>query len=328
MKAENTNIGPWNPVDPMGEILHLFRMGGVFYSRAEFTSPWGLELPPLDRCLMFHAITEGDCWLQVGGKEHRLRKGHLVLITRGEGHNLCDEIGAPMSKLFDLPRQEVSERYEILHHGGGGKATRMICGAVHFDHPASKYLINHLPPVICVDTVKNSEAAWLKNTLDLMAREATALRPGGDTLVTRLADVLVVLAIRSWIGSTGENTHGWLKAIQDPLIGKAILFVHRQPEKSWTVESLAHEVSMSRSAFADRFREVVGETPMQYLAQWRVSLAMGWLQESASTVAEVAGRVGYQSEASFSRAFKRIAGFPPGSLHKKKDSILDSMARQ
>jgi len=137
---------PWSPVDPLGEALHLLRMNGVFYCRSEFTAPWALALPPFEACMMFHVVTAGQCWLEVeGANSCHLRPGDLALVPHGEGHRLVGAAGVTAVKLFDAPRELVSDRYEILRHGGGGDSTTVICGVVRFDHPAAHHLIRREP---------------------------------------------------------------------------------------------------------------------------------------------------------------------------------------
>src|SRR5262249_33422968 len=188
------------PVDPLGEALHFLRMTGVMYCRSEFTAPWALELPPFDDCLMFHVVTFGRCQLHVDGCDDRvLQPGEFALVPHGAGQRLTSEPGVPAAKLFDLPREQVSDRYEILRHGGCGAPTTMVCGAVRFDHPAARQLVTLLPKVITVDAWNSPELEWIQSTLRLMAVEAQEIRPGGETVVTRLADILVIQAIRSWI---------------------------------------------------------------------------------------------------------------------------------
>lgn len=309
---------PLAPVDPLGEALHSLRMSSVFYTRSEFSTPWALELPVMPRCLMFHVVTSGQCLLRVDGAEDRvLHEGAFALVSHGEGHQLASHTGVRARKLFDLPREQVSERYEILLHGGGGALTTMVCGAVMFDHPVAQHLVTLLPKVIHVETWDSPRAEWVQSTLRLLAAEARALQPGGETVITRLADVLVIQTIRSWIASDPAAQTGWLGALKDKQIGHSIVLMHREPARSWTVESLAAEVAMSRSAFAARFRELVGSSPMQYLAQWRMHTAATWLREETSTLSAVAGRLGYESEAAFSRAFKRFMGVSPGSIRRQ-----------
>jgi AraC-like DNA-binding protein len=157
---------------------------------------------------------------------------------------------------------------------------------------------------------------WIQSTLRLMAAEARELRPGGETIVTRLADILVIQAIRAWIEQDPAAQTGWLGALKDHQIGRALTLIHREPAHDWSVASLADEVAMSRSAFAARFTQLVGETPMYYVTRWRMQVAQNVLQVGDATVGEIALRLGYGSEAAFSRAFKRFHGIPPGAVRR------------
>ncbi|MEO7911518.1 MAG: AraC family transcriptional regulator [Roseiflexaceae bacterium] len=310
-------MNEWTHIDPLGEALHFLRMSGIFYTRSEFTAPWGLELPALGDYLMFHVVTSGRCWLEVEGVEpHLLQPGALALVPHGRGHRLRSEPGAFAAPLFELPREQISERYEILRHGAGGAPTRMVCGSVRFDHPAARHLVTLLPRLICIETWSAPEGEWMASTLRLMGAEAQELLPGGETVITRLADILVIQAIRSWIAADPAAQTGWLGALQDKQIGRALLRIQRDPARAWTVASLASEVAMSRSAFAARFTELVGETPMQYLTRWRMHVALTWLKEGDAPVSELAGQLGYQSDAAFNRAFKRIIGVSPGAARR------------
>jgi AraC-like DNA-binding protein len=318
---------PGTPVDPLGEALHFLRMSGVFYSRSEFTAPWALELPALKDCLMLHVVTSGRCWVEVEGAEHRLlQPGDLALVPHGKGHRLASEPGIPAARLFDLPREQASKRYEILRHGGGGVATTVICGVIRFDHPAAYHLVELLPRMICVDGWNSPESNWIQSTLRFMAAEARELRPGGETIITRLADILVIQAIRAWIAQDPAAQTGWLGALQDKQIGRAITVIHRDPARAWTVASLAAEAAMSRSAFAARFTQLVGEPAMRYLARWRMHVALTWLKEDDAPLADLASRLGYQSEAAFSRAFKRFIGVSPGAVRRNGDAASDERA--
>jgi AraC-like DNA-binding protein len=313
---------PWTPVDPLGEALHLLRMSGIFYTRSEFSAPWGLALPAMQDCLMFHVVTSGRCWLDVGGAEQRvLQPGDLALVPHGKGHQLTSEPGTPTGQLFDLPREQISERYEVLRHGGGGAATSMICGAVRFAHPAAQHLVQFLPSTIIIDAWSSPQMEWMQSTLRLMAAEAKELRPGGETVITRLADILVIQAIRSWMATDPTAQSGWLGALQDKQIGRALLLIHRNAGQAWTIASLAAEIGMSRSAFAARFTELVGEPVMHYITGWRMRVALMWLKEDNAPLGDIALRLGYQSEAAFSRAFKRFLGMPPGSVRRNGSSV-------
>jgi AraC-like DNA-binding protein len=301
---------PFAPSDPLGEALHFLRMNGAFYCRSELTAPWGLTMPAMPGYVWFHVAASGGFRLEAEGAEPRsLAAGDLALVPHGEGHVLRSEAGAPAPGILDLDRETISERYEILRHGGGGDAAMLICGAVRFDHPAARQLVQSLPPILHVERA----GAWMQGTLRLMAAEASELRPGGEAVITRLGDILVIQAIRDWLERDPAARDGWLGALQDRQIGRALTLVHRDPARDWTVASLASEVAMSRSAFAARFTELVGEPAMTYVARWRMHLALDALREEGATVGELADRLGYRSEAAFSRAFKRIVGIPPGA---------------
>ena len=302
--------------DPLGEALHFLRMSGTFYARSDLTEPWGLAIPAFQNSMMFHVVTTGRCWVEVGADAHLLQSGDLALVTHGEGHRLVSDPGAPVADLFALPRVEVSDRYELLRHGGGGAATNLICAVVRFDHPAARQLLRILPLVIRVEEWRSPQYEWLQSTLRLMADEARELRPGGETVVTRLADIMVIQTIRAWIEMDPAAQTGWLGALRDRQIGRALASVHRDPVRAWTVASLASEAAMSRSAFAARFTELVGEPAMQYVTRWRMHVALERLKEEDAPLADLAGRMGYQSEAAFSRAFKRVVGISPGAARR------------
>ena len=309
---------PWATVDPLGEALHFLHMSGVVYTRSELTAPWGLELPAMPDCMMFHVVTHGPCWLGVNGADPQLLKpGEFALVPHGESHRIVSASGVAVSKLFDLPREQISERYEVLRYGGGGEPTSLVCGAVRFDHPAARRLIGVLPKTLRLETSDTADAEWIHALLRLMAVEARELRAGGEAVITRLADILVVQAIRSWISQDPAAQTGWLGALRDKQIGRAMSLIHRDPARAWTVASLAAEVAMSRSAFAARFTELVGESAMRYVARARMQLALKWLKEDDVSIAAIASRLGYESEAAFSRAFKRLIGASPGTERRK-----------
>jgi len=301
--------------DPLGEALHLLRLTGTLYCRSELTAPWGVDLPAFEGCMMFHVVTAGSCWLEVEGDEPRLlQQGSLALVPHGTGHCIRSSQSVEAKPLFDIPVETISDRYEIMRYGGDGDLTHLTCGVVRFDHVAAQQLITLLPKVVQIDTWEKDVDSWLQSTLNFIALEAKELRPGGETVMTHLADILIIQAIRSWIDSSPEANQGWLAALRDKHIGKALVAIHREPEKDWSVSSLAKEVGMSRSGFSARFTDMVGESAKRYLTQWRMQLACEQLQESIDSIALISEKLGYQSEAAFSRAFKRVFGVPPGSV--------------
>jgi len=270
----------------------------------------------MDDCLMFHVLTRGSCWVELddGGCQY-VGEGDLVLLPHGEGHLIKDVRETEVVNIFDLPRELVSPRYEMLQYGGGGELTQVICGAVCVEDELAKRVVRTLPKVLVLRS-HDVENAWLPGLIEMMAMEAEQLRPGGDTIITRVSDLLVVQAIRKWLDREAAAQSGWLGALHDEQIGKAIAQLHRNPTQAWSVESMSHSVGMSRSAFSARFVELVGESPMQYLRQWRFALARRWLEEDELSLAEIAERLDYQSEAAFCRAFKKATGKTPGQVRR------------
>lgn len=321
---------PWTPVDPLGEALHSLRMTGAFYCRSELSGAWGLEMPAFPGCLSFHVVTTGQCWLHVPGAEDRLvRPGDIALVPHGRGHLIRSSPRGPVAGRVDLlPQTMVSEHYSVLRlgdesgqaHDAGAEepdepddATVLICGIVQFAHPSAHRLLDLLPSVLHVEAAQPDGGGWLLPTLGLMADEAIALRPGGEAVITRLADILVIQAIRSWLEHDADARQGWLLALRDERIGAALAQIHRRPEEPWTVAGLARHAAMSRSAFSARFTDLVGMPVMAYVTRWRMDVALAALEEGA-TVGQVAGRLGYESEAAFSRAFRRTVGRTPGAV--------------
>jgi AraC-like DNA-binding protein len=313
-------LDPWAPADALGEALHFLRMSGAFYCRSDLTAPWGMTLPPMPGYLWFHVVTAGSALLETEDATMAVQPGDLSLVTRGAGHVLRSEPGAPAPGILELEREIVSDRYEILRHGGGGARTNLICGAVRLAHPAARNLIEILPDIIHVGTSDAPDPNWMQGTLGLLAAETKELRPGGEAVITRLADIIVIQAIRSWIATDSAARPGWLGALRDPQIGRAISLVHSDPAREWTLASLADELAMSRSAFSARFTELVGEPAMQYVTRWRMHIALTSLREDGATIAELASRLGYRSEAAFARAFKRVIGSAPGAIKRAAEA--------
>ena len=302
--------------DPLGEALHLLRLEGAYYCRSELSEPWGLTLGAMPDYMWFHVVTEGEALLESEGEAATLRPGEIALVPTGAGHALRSEPGVDAPDIMDLGIEQVSDRYEVMHHGGGGRHTTLICGAVRLAHPSARKLVEVLPPLLHVEPGRAGNVEWMQTSLSLMAAEARALRPGGEAIITRIADILVVQALRSWIETDPAAQKGWLGALQDPQIGRAISLIHREPGREWSVESLARELAMSRSAFSARFTELVGEPAMAYVTRWRMLLAMDALSNEDVTVSALADQLGYRSEAAFSRAFKRVVGLPPGAVKR------------
>ncbi|MCB1461437.1 MAG: AraC family transcriptional regulator [Nitratireductor sp.] len=304
--------------DPLGEILHLLKLTGTFYCQSRLTAPWGIDIPAFPGLLTFAMVTGGRCWLNTGnGDPVPVEQGNLLVLTGGTEHSFLSEPGAQCKTLEELPIRRVSQIYETLEYGGGGPATNLIYGIVRIDHAASGMLMELLPDVLKIDTWNTGSSGWLQGTLQFIAREAEELRPGGETVITRLADIVVIEAIRNWINTPSQADKGWLRGVRDPQIGRALVAIHRAPAQDWTVASLADAARMSRSAFAARFTDFVGMSAMRYLAFWRMQLARERLQETSQSIATIAADLGYLSEPAFNRAFKRVFGEPPGGIRRR-----------
>lgn len=304
--------------DPLGSSLHLLRLEGTLYNRGELTAPWSVSVPRLDGLLAFLAVTHGRCFLVVDGEAPiPMAPGDLAILPHGTPHTVCSDPDFPAIPLIDIPVEKVSERLEVLRHGGSGEMTRTMYGCVRFDHVAAHNLVSHLPQVIHIDSWDDDAGSWQQSTLRLVAREAAQLRPGGETVITRLSDILVIQALRSWLENSPDAQRGWLAALRDPQIGRAMAMIHAEPGAEWSMNRLARAVGMSRSAFAASFTAQVGVAPMTYVRHWRLSIARDRLLHTKDAQASIAHDLGYQSEAAFCRAFRRHYSIAPGSMRKR-----------
>lgn len=302
--------------DPLGEILHQLRLDGSLYCRSELSGDWSLDMPILPGKMMFHIIIAGQCWLSVAGEPTRLLKqGSLVLVPHGLGHVISSDPSLSPTPLFESGVKQVSERYETLTITGDGDATELTCGIMGFDQFAGKQLMQQLPPMLIVEPGQYNQQDWLNSTLQFIAQEARQLKPGGETIITHLGDILVIQLIRHWMEHSPQASEGWIGALRDKHIGIALRAIHHQPEKKWTVDALAQECGMSRSGFSAHFKQLLGDSVKSYLTQWRMNLAYQRLKQKHEPLINLAQELGYESEAAFSRAFKRIMGVSPGKVH-------------
>lgn len=301
-------------VDPVGEALHRLRVTGVFYCRTEAAGEWAVDMPAFGDCVSFHVVTAGECLVDVpGAPAVRLRAGDLALVPHGRGHVLASGPGAPsLGPVDKLPQEYVGENYTVLRHPGPGPRAELLCGVLTVDGPASRPLLELLPAVVHLPAAAHDGP--IAAALDLIAAEVARPRPGGEAVTTRLADILVIQAIRDWLGGQSD-AGGWLGALRDPHLGAAVRAVHRHPGHPWTLARLAREAAMSRSAFAARFTEVVGVPAMRYVTTWRMHVAADLLGQGES-VARAAAAAGYDSVPAFSRAFKAATGRSPGAARR------------
>jgi AraC-like DNA-binding protein len=316
MHGRSSEPAPVRGRDSLSEVLRDLRLSGVGYGRCELSRPWGLEFPS-QRFARFHFVASGSCFLHTQRLGwFPLETGDVVLVPQGAGHRLSDKADGHTTPIDDVPRDEIGDRSYRVRMGGGGARTMLACCSVTFEEPAVHPLLEMMPEVLWLRGGASDDPV-LPSLLDAMAAEVTADRVGAATVMTRLADVVITRVVRAWVEGRTEDTRGWLAAIRDPKLGRALAAIHQRPGETWTVDALADVAKTSRSVFAERFAEVVGMSPARYVARWRMHLASVWLRNERLTVAETATRLGYDSEASFSRAFKRFVGHSPGALKRR-----------
>jgi AraC-like DNA-binding protein len=298
--------------------MDAVRLRSRVFCRSELKAPWGMALKRSDYA-HFHVIERGGAWLRVEGQEPvALAGGDLVVVPHGTGHTLTDSLATKARPLAEMAGRRASEGGCVVMRGGGeGAETQLVCGSFRFERRDAHPLVELLPPLIHLRPAENPAAEWLEATLRFLAWETREAKPGTETIVSRLTDVIFVQVLRAWIETAPEGRGGWMGALRDRQIGAALARVHRSPERDWTNASLAEAVGMSRSRFAARFTALVGEPPLTYLSRWRLETAAGLLQDGALGLAEVAARIGYESEAAFSKAFRRRFGAPPGAYRRR-----------
>jgi AraC-like DNA-binding protein len=309
--------------DVLSDVLRSVRLSGAIYFDFELTSPWVAEAPPsvditpivmpgAQRLIEYHLIARGSGWgCAIDEPPIRLNEGDLIIFPQGDAHVLSSAPGlrATPDLAMYLRRTTLPMVYEA--GGGGPERARIICGFLGCDERPFNPLLAALPRTIHLARATNEGASgWLATLLNIAVRESGSARAGRDNVLARMSELVFVEAIRRYIEMLPPSQTGWLAGLKDPLVGHALASLHGAPAEDWTVESLARAVGTSRSVLADRFTHLVGESPMQYLALWRMQLASRRLLEG-EPVAHVAAAVGYESEAAFSRAFKRLVGESP-----------------
>jgi AraC-like DNA-binding protein len=334
-------------MDVLSDVLRVVRLTSAVFFTARFSSPWSVESPPPDQLArslrlraesiaMFHVLVEGQCWVSFGDHAPiKMEAGDVLIFPRGDAHVMSSHVGGKPRPIGSLLPSERSEEIPQLDYGGGGQPTRFVCGYLHCDQ-AFNPLIGALPTMLFVSgrdgaggrLPSEAEAAerpgvvlvsadgWLATTLRHTVEQADATHPGSSAMLARLTELLYLDVLRRYMQQLPSGHIGWLAGVNDPEVGRALKSLHARPDRAWTVEELAHEVGVSRSALAQRFTELTGDAPMRYLAGWRIQLAKHLLLQTGLPIAEVADRVGYESEAAFNRAFKRLVGAPPVAWRK------------
>jgi AraC-like DNA-binding protein len=284
------------------------------------SAPWGFGVQAHGDPA-FHVVTEGRCWLEADGEPDQipLAAGDLALLATGIRHWVRDEPATPVTELEEILSATPIGQHRRLRYGGSGPVTGLLCGGFAAEGGAAHPVLRALPPVVVIRGASGRPVPWLSATLGLLRAETAAEAPGAEEVVARLADVLLTQALRAALNQLRSSGGPGLLALGDPQIASAIELIHGRPEYGWTVGELASKVALSRSAFSARFRKLVGESPLRYLARTRLTHAAMLLRTDAS-LAQIAARAGYGTEFSFSKAFKRTFGISPGAYRGQSDA--------
>ncbi|MCB9780504.1 MAG: AraC family transcriptional regulator [Alphaproteobacteria bacterium] len=308
--------------DALTPILQQLAVQGSVFSRAELRAPWGVRTRGTASAI-FHVVVRGAGFARPEAAPGEplaaplaFRAGDLLLFPHGHGHVLSDQPETPAAPIRTLARAPAADGLACIATDGLGAGTSLLCGTLAFDAWAADMLIPHLPPLLHVPADHGPMAAWLDATLRMLGAEVDGGLPGGPAVIGRLAELIFIQAVRAW--AARDAVPGWLSAMRDPAIGRALAAMHTAPADGWTVDRLARSAGMSRSAFAARFSEQVGVAPAAHLTRWRMLLARRALATSTDGLAQVAAGVGYASEAAFIRAFKRELGTTPAAWRRAR----------
>src|SRR5689334_15754587 len=315
-------------MDALSDLLQVLRFSGGLFLEMKFRAPWCVraQVSPQDcgprvksggGLAAFHYILEGCVQLRLGKERPRSAgPGELILLARNDSHLLGSDVSLLPMEARPLIRRAGEHELPHIDFGSGRKVkSHFVCGFLVTTmqrHP----LLVALPPVLVTDLRGRQCAEWAESSFRYAAREHAAPRPGSQEILGRLAELLFVEAVRGYIEQLPKNATGWLAALRDPSLARALASLHSRPAHPWTADGLAKEACLSRSAFAERFASTLGMPPISYLTQWRMLLAGQRLRESSETIAQIASTVGYKSEAAFSRAFTREMGLAPGAWRK------------
>jgi len=316
-------------MDALSEALNTVRMTGAIFFNAEFTAPWGFAephaqkiahvlTPETERLVPYHLVTEGRALARLKGMpDLPLEAGDIVIIPHGDPHMVCNGSPATLIDGGAWLDNYFSGDLSVARCGGGGDATRFVCGYFGCERHADRLFLAGLPPALKVNIRGDAGGEWLENSIRYLVSEASSGRPGRTVLLSKMAEALFIESLRRYMEQLPPEQTGWLAGARDPVVGAALALMHRRPCDPWTVAELAGEAGASRSVLAERFTRFLGEPPLTYLARWRLQLAARRLQTSRDIVLQVATDVGYESEAAFNRAFKREFGLPPAQYRRK-----------
>lgn len=309
-------------MDALSDVLRTIRLSGGAFLQAEFTAPWCISssVEPQDcapfllepkEIILYHFVVDGSLLVQVPGTAAvTAAAGQVIILPRNEEHRLGSRLDLPLVRGVDLVTRSPSDGWMRVAHGGGGEATRIICGFLGYDAGQGNPLIAALPSVLILD-LRRGVSAWIESTFRFAAEQIADGRAGSETVIAKLSELLFVEAVRAYLDTLPVEQTGWLAGLKDPFVGRCLGLLHGRVAEPWSLDALSREVGLSRSALAERFVRLLGEPPMHYLTRWRMQVAARHLQGSQLTIGRVAEVVGYESESAFNRAFKRAFGHPP-----------------
>jgi AraC-like DNA-binding protein len=317
-------------MDALSETLRVVRLTGAFFINARFAAPWCYEsagakvvgpmLEPGAECVViFHLITEGECYVEIDGQPPTLAvAGDVVVFPQGHAHRMGSQPGLSPARGARPLADMLARRPRQLSYGGDGPVNRHVCGYLACDARLARILLAGLPPLLKVNVRRASAGEWLEASVRYALAEARSPRPGGAGVLGKLAEVLFIEVLRLHMAQLGEGRVGWLAGMGDRTVGAALNALHARPGHSWSLEELARTAGSSRSALAQRFQQLVGTSPIQYLTQWRMVLAGNLLRQGQGSLTHIAQELGYQTDTAFSRAFRREYGMPPAAWRRNQ----------
>lgn len=316
-------------MDVLSEVLRVIRLEGALFFNAEFSTPWCIHSsgstnitryfsPAAEHLILYHFVTEGRAYARLAdGPREELAAGDIIVFPHGDAHFLGN--GSPERPVdsFQTFAKNLTQGLKVARFGGGGEITRFVCGFMACEPRLSEVFLAGLPKMIKVRIANEPSGEWLANSIRFSVGEVNGSDAGSGLVFAKLSELLFVETLRRYINALPSDQVGWLAGARDPIIGEALALLHKEPADSWTVSNLARRVGLSRTRLAERFRYFLDESPMAYLAQWRLKLGAEMLQSTDDSVAQVAAAVGYGSEATFNRAFKRAFASPPAQFRRK-----------
>jgi len=316
-------------MDVLSEVLRVIKLDGALFFNGEFSAPWCLSSrrtkeiahylsPSADHLILYHFLTEGRAFAKLAedGQREELMAGDIVIFPHGDAHFLGNGWPERPVDSFRTFAKNLSEGLQMARFGGGGEITRFVCGYLACDPQLGEVFLAALPPIMKIHVRGDPSGEWIENTIRFSVGETDKAKGGAALVHAKLSEVLLVETLRRYLTSLPEDQIGWLAGVRDPVIGRVLALLHKDPAYPWTISNLAHGVGLSRTRLVERFRYYIGDSPMAYLAQWRLKLAAQLLQSSDDSVVQVAQAVGYSSEASFNRAFKRAFAQPPAQFRR------------